>query len=64
MEQILSNEELIVVCDKCLRASCWHGLFMCDESQDAGTTEKTRKELIDLALEHTDHITNHPEPLW
>jgi epoxyqueuosine reductase QueG len=22
------NEE-IEVCDKCLRACCWHGLFMC-----------------------------------
>lgn len=58
------QNELITVCDNCLRASCWHGLFMCDESQHAGTIEKTRKELIGLALENSDHITNNPKPLW
>ena len=41
----------ITVCDSCLRASCWDGMFMCDESEDAGTVEKTREELLSLARE-------------
>lgn len=47
-------EDLITVCDKCLQASCWQGEFMCDESQGAGTVQKTRRELEALALEHPD----------
>ena len=52
--------EKITVCDKCLRACCWHGIFMCDEAfePNTGTTEKTRKELIKLDREHTDYMTN------
>ena len=45
----------ITVCDECLRASCWQGYFMCDNSNLAGTTEKTKEELIKLDLEHPDH---------
>ncbi len=48
--------EKVTVCDKCFKASCWHGMFMCDESRNAGTIQKTRKELIELKLEHTDHM--------
>lgn len=47
------NENLITVCDNCLRASCWHGIFMCDDAKSAGTTEKTEKELLALGLEHS-----------
>lgn len=42
----------ITVCDKCLQASCWQGIFMCYESENAGTVEKTTKELEELGLEH------------
>jgi epoxyqueuosine reductase QueG len=51
-------EELITVCDKCLTASCWHGKFMCQQSDHAGTTQQTRRELIALGLEHPDYIHN------
>ncbi len=47
--------ETITVCDKCLQASCWQGIFMCDLAQNAGTVEKTREELTALALEHPDY---------
>lgn len=45
----------ITVCDKCLTATCWHGEFMCDQSHEAGTVEKTREELLALNREHPDH---------
>ncbi len=35
----------IQVCDQCLRACCWQGMFMCEDSYSAGTTYKTRREL-------------------
>lgn len=48
----------ITVCDKCFQATCWQGVFMCDESQNAGTAEKTIAELIALKTgEHPDHWT-------
>ena len=43
---------LVTVCAKCLRASCWHGLEMCDEARGAGTVEKTAAELKQMCLEH------------
>ena len=44
----------ITICDKCLKASCWLGVFMCWESDVAGTVEKTVEELQKLNLEHPD----------
>lgn len=44
-------KETITVCDHCLQASCWQGIFMCWESLEAGTVEKTIKELEELGLE-------------
>ena len=55
---ILDGEEDIVVCDKCHTASCWHGIFLCDESRNAGTTTLKRKELIEKKLEHPSYIRN------
>lgn len=46
------DNELITVCDKCLQASCWQGVFYCDEARYAGTTKRTRK---DLNLEHPSY---------
>lgn len=43
---------LITVCDRCLRASCWHGEFMCEVSSIAGTVQKTAAELRRLNREH------------
>ena len=45
----------ITVCDKCLRACCWKGIFMCDDSRYAGTKEMPLSELKKLKLEHPDY---------
>jgi len=45
------REIKVTVCAKCLCASCWQGIFMCDESREAGTVEKTIKQLKKLKLE-------------
>ena len=47
--------EKITVCDKCLQASCWQGLFMCDDSRLAGTVQKTVSELKELNLENPSY---------
>src|SRR4030042_3599611 len=36
----IKNPKLITVCDKCFMASCWHGIFMCQDAQNAGTVGK------------------------
>lgn len=51
----LNETDLVIVCDECLQASCWLGEFMCEESRDAGTTEKSVKELRKLGYEHSDY---------
>ena len=44
--------EMITVCDKCLTACCWQGIFMCQQAGEAGTIKKSRQELIALNFEH------------
>ena len=51
LRQAVVSGRLITVCDKCLRAACWQGLFMCDEASGAGTTDKPIEELRKLSLE-------------
>ncbi len=56
LERAVMNEKrLVTVCDKCLRACCWQGIFMCDDARDAGTVEKPIEELTGLGLEHSDY---------
>ncbi len=47
----------ITVCDKCFCSSCWQGLFLCDYSLNAGTVEKTVRELIELDRENQDYFS-------
>lgn len=51
----------VIVCDKCFQASCWQGVFMCDDARIAGTIDKTINELIELGIEHPSYweIDNH-----
>lgn len=49
------HTEPVTVCDKCLQASCWQGIFYCDDYKFAGITHKTRKELVKLNLESSDY---------
>lgn len=55
--------ETIIVCDKCLRACCWQGEFMCGSAYGgAGTVEKTVEELRDLkAGEHESYWDINPD---
>ena len=47
----------VTVCGHCFMASCWHGVFMCDESRNAGTIEKDADELDKLQLEHPSYYS-------
>lgn len=47
----------VTVCDKCLCSSCWHGEFMCQESQNAGTKEMKASELVLAGLENPEHFS-------
>jgi hypothetical protein len=55
-----NGDRLVIVCDACLRASCWAGMFMCSRARNAGTTEKTVRELRQLNLEHPDNWEDTP----
>lgn len=52
---ILGDSRTITVCDRCLRASCWQGDFLCENSKNAGTVEKTRAELAALKREDSHY---------
>jgi hypothetical protein len=45
----------VTVCSACLRATCWHGHFMCERSGGAGTVDKTVGELLELNREHPSY---------
>lgn len=51
----MAKKKLITVCDKCLRASCWQGDYVCQDYMRAETTKITIKELVKLNLEHSDY---------
>lgn len=44
-------DKYVEVCAECLTASCWHGEFMCEKAQHAGTVLKTTRELNALDKE-------------
>lgn len=52
---VLKPEDKVTVCDACLCASCWQGIFMCEEARDAGIVVKTVAELRSLNLENEDY---------
>lgn len=56
----IAAERMITVCDRCFRASCWHGVWMCDEYLTGGTVDKPMSELIELDLEHPNHWEIQP----
>lgn len=43
--------DLIAVCDKCLCASCWAGVYMCEVSRGAGVIKVAVAELRKLKRE-------------
>jgi hypothetical protein len=46
------DDDLVFVCSKCKRASCFQGIFYCDEYKSAGIYQVTKRELRSLKLEH------------
>lgn len=48
---------LVTVCDQCLTAACWHGEFMCQQSDHAGTIKLPVSKLRELGLEHPDYYS-------
>jgi hypothetical protein len=46
----------VTVCDNCKQSSCWQGLFMCSESQSAGTIDIPLESLLIMRLEHESYL--------
>ena len=55
MKESIKDTDKIAVCDECWKASCWHGIFMCDAAREADVIFKTAKELRELGLENEDY---------
>jgi hypothetical protein len=54
----MQDDQEIDICDKCRRACCWLGIFMCDESQTAGLIRTTvAKHRATNPDEHEDYYT-------
>lgn len=51
----LADDKQVTVCDKCMRACCWQGEFMCDEALGAGTVVRTVAELRAGAHGENEH---------
>lgn len=54
-ERKLEARDKVLVCDKCFRACCWYGEFMCDEAVTAGLKILTVADLRKLDREHEDY---------
>ena len=53
--------DTITVCKNCSKASCWHGLFLCD-SEYPNTKEITIEDALKLGYEHPEYILNAWSP--
>lgn len=51
----IKDEWTVTVCDACLRACCWQGVFYCDDYRTAGTKDITIAEAKTKGLEHADY---------
>lgn len=49
------KDRLIMVCDECLTASCWHGEFYCSAYRNAGVKLLPISTLQQLGREHPDN---------
>lgn len=47
----------VTVCDNCLQASCWHGVFRCWKSRSAGTRDILASELDRAGREHRSYYS-------
>ena len=51
----MNETDVVTVCSACLQASCWQGIFYCDNAKRAGTTTRTVAQLRRLNLEHPSY---------
>jgi hypothetical protein len=51
----LADDEVVVVCSECLRASCWQYVTLCREFQNATPVRRTVAELRAMNREHESH---------
>jgi hypothetical protein len=56
--------ETVTVCSACFRASCWQGIFMCDDAPSAGTIEQTPAEVADRLFREIAAISPPSGMLW
>jgi acyl-coenzyme A thioesterase PaaI-like protein len=56
----LPGNLLITVCDACLQASCWQGIFYCQEFKTAGTIDLSVNRLRKLKREHPCYWDKDP----
>lgn len=56
------NDRLVTVCASCKQASCWQGIFYCENYKTAGIVDMPISELKKLKLEHPSYwkIGNDP----
>lgn len=54
-------KDLITVCASCLCASCWQGVYLCENWQTAGTVQMTREELLKLDCEFEEFLKTDKE---
>jgi hypothetical protein len=55
MARELQPTDKVLVCDKCLRACCWYGEFMCEDAVGAGLVVMTVDDLRKLSRESEDY---------
>ena len=51
----MSDQRKVMVCDECLRASCWYGELHCGNAVFAGAKVLKIAELEPLRREHPDN---------
>lgn len=54
-EEVWGMNDKIWVCDNCLCACCWAGIFYCDRYREAGIVLKSKDELRKLNREHPSY---------
>jgi hypothetical protein len=47
--------KMVTVCNKCLCASCWQGVFLCQDNKDAGIIELPVAALRAMNREHEEY---------
>lgn len=51
----MSDSNYVTVCANCFKASCWQGIFMCDDAKYANVTECPKEKLVEMGLEHPEY---------